>query len=108
MLLNVILSFRQVTPIALSSGMESLTIMYSALITTLSLGLRVPYHRPIHVPPMESTTAVGFREPTDEILAMHLFIAATNLVLVYPASGRRSRSAASEVHEAEAALGWLS
>jgi hypothetical protein len=55
--------------------------------------------------PMESTTANGIREPTDEMLVTHLFIAATNPVLVYPTSGRGSRGAASEVHEGRGGAG---
>ena len=67
----------------------------------------VPKPRTVHESPTEPVTAVGFREPTDETPAMYLFIATTNRVLVYQASGRGSGSAASEVHEAGAALGCV-
>jgi hypothetical protein len=59
----------------------------------------------VHESPTEPVTALGFREPTDETPATHLFIATTNRVLVYQASGRGSGAAANEVHEAGAALG---
>ena len=59
----------------------------------------------MHESPAEPVTALGFREPTDETPATYLFIATTNRVLVYQASGRGSGGAASEVHEAGAALG---
>ncbi len=65
----------------------------------------IPKPRTVHESPTEPVTAVGFREPTDETPAMYLFIATTNRVLVYQASGRGSGGTASEVHEAGAALG---
>lgn len=65
----------------------------------------IPKPRTVHESPTEPVTALGFREPTDEVPAMYLFIATTNRVLVYQASGRGSGGAASEVHEAGAALG---
>jgi hypothetical protein len=55
--------------------------------------------------PRSPSRPLGFREPTDETPATYLFIATTNRVLVYQASGRGSGGAASEVHEAGAALG---
>jgi hypothetical protein len=65
----------------------------------------IPKPRTVHESPTEPVTALGFREPTDETPATYLFIATTNRVLVYQASGRGSGGAASEVHEAGAALG---
>jgi vacuolar protein sorting-associated protein 11 len=65
----------------------------------------IPKPRTVHESPTEPVTSVGFREPTDETPAMYLFIATTNRVLVYQASGRGSGGAANEVHEAGAALG---
>jgi hypothetical protein len=109
--------FRQVTSIALSAGMEFLAIglgdgtviLYRHLDQSVLSGstslTAIPKPRTVHESPSEPVTAVGFREPTDETPAMYLFIATTNRVLVYQASGRGSGSAASEVHEAGAALG---
>ena len=65
----------------------------------------LPKPRVVHESTAEPVTAVGFREPSDETPATYLFIATTNRVLVYQASGRGSGGAASEVHEAGAALG---
>lgn len=65
----------------------------------------IPKPRIVHESTAEPVTAVGFREPSDETPATYLFIATTNRVLVYQASGRGSGGAASEVHEAGTALG---
>jgi len=65
----------------------------------------IPKPRTVHESLTEPVTSVGFREPTDETPAMYLFIATTNRVLVYQASGRGSGGATNEVHEAGAALG---
>ena len=108
---------RQVTSIALSAGLEFLAIglgdgtviLYRHLDQSVLSGsaslTAIPKPRTVHESPTEPVTSVGFREPTDETPAMFLFIATTNRVLVYQASGRGGGGAASEVHEAGAALG---
>ncbi|KAI9437347.1 hypothetical protein BJY52DRAFT_1384587 [Lactarius psammicola] len=106
-----------VTSIALSAGLSFLAIglgddtviLYrhldqSALSGSASL-TALPKPRTVHESHAEPVTALGFREPTDETPATYLFIATTNRVLVYQASGRGSGGTASEVHEAGAALG---
>ncbi len=109
--------FRQVTAFALSAGLESLAIgladgtviFYRHLDQSVLSGsaslTAIPKPRTVHESPTEPVTALGFCEPTDETPATYLFIATTNRVLVYQASGRGSGGAASEVHEAGAALG---
>ena len=108
---------RQVTAIALSAGLEFLAIglgdgtviLYRHLDQSVLSGsaslTAIPKPRTVHESPTEPVTALGFREPTDETPATYLFIATTNHVLVYQASGRGSGGAANEVHEAGAALG---
>lgn len=105
-----------VSSIALSAGLSFLAIglgdgtviLYRHLDQSLSGSASltaIPKPRTVHESPTEPVTALGFREPTDETPATYLFIATTNRVLVYQASGRGSGGAASEVHEAGAALG---
>jgi hypothetical protein len=102
---------------ALSAGLEFLAIglgdgtviLYRHLDQSVFSGsaslTAIPKPRTVHESPTEPVTSVGFREPTDETPAMYLFIATTNRVLVYRASGRGSGGTASEIHEAGAALG---
>ncbi|KAF8271913.1 hypothetical protein EI94DRAFT_1678503 [Lactarius quietus] len=105
-----------VSSIALSAGLGFLAIglgdgtvvLYKHLDQSLSSSASltsIPKARTVHESPAEPVTALGFREPTDETPATYLFIATTNRVLVYQASGRGSGGTASEVHEAGAALG---
>ncbi|KAI9446876.1 hypothetical protein F5148DRAFT_1278202 [Russula earlei] len=106
-----------VTSIALSAGLEFLAIglgdgtvvLYRHLDQSVLSGstslTAIPKSRTVHESSTEPVTALGFREPTDETPALYLFIATTNRVLVYQASGRGSGGSASEVHEAGAALG---
>jgi vacuolar protein sorting-associated protein 11 len=107
----------QVSSVALSASLAFLAIglgdgtvlLYRHLDQSILSGSAslsaIPKHRTVHESPAEPVTALGFREPTDETPAMYLFIATTNRVLVYQATGRGSGGVASEVHEAGAALG---
>ena len=116
-LLYHVLMSRQVTSIALSAGLSFLAIglgdgtviLYRHLDQSVLSGsaslTAIPKSRTVHESPAEPVTGLGFREPTDETPATYLFIATTNRVLVYQASGRGSGGAASEVHEAGTALG---
>ncbi|THH12547.1 hypothetical protein EW146_g7591 [Bondarzewia mesenterica] len=65
----------------------------------------LPKPRVIHESPTEPITGLGFKEPTTESPNLYIFIATTNSVLAYQASGRGSGSTATEVDEVGAALG---
>ncbi len=116
-LLYHVLMSRQVSSIALSAGLsffaiglgDGTVILYRHLDQSVLSGsaslTAVPKPRIVHESSTEPVTALGFREPTDDTPATYLFIATTNRVLVYQASGRGSGGAATEVHEAGAALG---
>ncbi|TBU46903.1 hypothetical protein BD309DRAFT_953173 [Dichomitus squalens] len=65
----------------------------------------LPRPRVIHESPTEPITGLGFREPTEEIPNVYLFIVTTNHVLCYQASGKGSGGTPAVVDEIGAGLG---
>ncbi|EIN07034.1 hypothetical protein PUNSTDRAFT_114539 [Punctularia strigosozonata HHB-11173 SS5] len=106
-----------VTTVALSATLSYLAIgmgdgtviVYRHLDQSLFSGssslTSLPKPRVIHESPTEPITGLGFREPTEDNLNVHLLIVTTNRVLSYQASGRGSGGAAAVVDEIGAGLG---
>lgn len=65
----------------------------------------LPKTRVVHESPTEPITGLGFREPTDEIPNLYLFVVTTNRVLCYQASGKGSGGTPSVVDEIGTGLG---
>ena len=106
-----------VSCVALASGLSTLAVglgdgtvlLYrhfdqSVFSSSTSLSA-LPKPRVVHESGSEPVTGLGFREPSAESPNLYLFIATTNRVLSYQASGRGSGGSPVEVHEHGAALG---
>jgi hypothetical protein len=65
----------------------------------------LPKPRTVHESPTEPITGLGFKEPTEEIPNLYLFVVTTNRVLSYQASGRGSSGTVNVVDEVGSGLG---
>ncbi|KII88329.1 hypothetical protein PLICRDRAFT_688881 [Plicaturopsis crispa FD-325 SS-3] len=65
----------------------------------------LPKPRTVHESPTEPITGLGFKEPSDDAPHLYLFIATTNRVLAYQASGKGSGGSATAVDEIGCGLG---
>ncbi|KXN91462.1 hypothetical protein AN958_00724, partial [Leucoagaricus sp. SymC.cos] len=105
-----------VTTVALSDTLSHLAlglgdgtvILYRHLDQSLSSSnslTSLPKVRTIHESPTEPITGLGFREPTEEIPKLYLFVVTTNRVLCYQASGKGSGGTPTVVDEIGTGLG---
>ncbi|KAF9447421.1 hypothetical protein P691DRAFT_760788 [Macrolepiota fuliginosa MF-IS2] len=108
-----------VTTVALSATLSHLAIglgdgtviLYRHLDQSLSSSTSLtslPKIRTVHESPTEPITGLGFREPTEEVPNLYLFVVTTNRVLCYQASGKGSGGAPNVVDEIGTGLGCAS
>lgn len=105
-----------VTTVALSDTLSHLAIglgdgtviLYRHLDQSLASSTSLtslPKVRTIHESPTEPITGLGFREPTEDVPNLYLFVVTTNRVLCYQASGRGSGGTPTTVDEIGTGLG---
>lgn len=114
--LSSLTSAIQVTTVALSASLSHLAIglgdgtviLYRHLDQSLASSnslTSLPKSRIVHESPTEPITGLGFREPTNEIPSLYLFIITTNHVLCYQATGKGSGGVPRVVDEIGTGLG---
>ena len=107
--------FRQVTTVALSATVAHLAIglgdgtviLYRHLDQSLASSTSLtslPKARTVHESPTEPITGLGFREPTEDMIA-YLYVVTTSRVLSYLVSGRGGSGSATVVDEIGTGLG---